>query len=164
MLTLLQDHQLHFMITVHRMINEWMFLFLMFSVKVTYKHYHGSLSYKWHQYVILYELFTCYKEVFSTWLQLTTIILAVQRQWMLNFTTFCPSIHNANTYFLCVFICLFIIYDQVWETSLHKEHDPIWAVLVQLLTPISSFRRCTAVHRLHYSFATIDLLTSHTYK
>jgi len=106
---LLQDHQLHFMITVHRMINEWMFLFLMFSVKVTYKHYHGSLSYKRHQYVILYELSTCYKEVFPTWLQLTTIILAVQRQWMLNFTTFCPSIHNSNTYFLCIFICLFII-------------------------------------------------------
>ena len=102
--------------------------------------------------------------MFSTWLQLTTIILAVQRQWMLNFTTFCPSIHNANTYFLCIFICLFIIYNQVWETSLHKEHDPIWAVLVQLLTFMSWFRWCTVVHTLHYSFATIDLLTSHTYK
>jgi len=145
------------------MINEWMFLFLTFSVKVTYKHYEWSLSYKWHPYVILYELSTCYKEVFSTWLQLTTIILAVQRQWMLNFTLFCPSIHNAYTYFLCIFVCLFIIYNQVQETGLHREHDPVWAVLVQLLTSISSFRWCTAVHRLHYSFATIDLLTSHTY-
>jgi hypothetical protein len=59
--------------------------------------YHGNLSYKWHQYVILCKLATCYERVFSTWLQLTTIILAVQRQWMLNFTAFCPSIHNAYT-------------------------------------------------------------------
>jgi hypothetical protein len=140
--------------------NEWMLLFLLFSVKVIYKHYHGSLSYKWQQYIILYELYTCYKGVFSTWLQLTTIILAVQRQWMLYFTAFCPSIHNAYTYFLCTFICLCIIYNQVQETGLHKEHDLIWAVLVQLLTSISTLRRCTAVCGLHYSFASTDLLTS----
>lgn len=110
------------------------------------------------------ELSTCYKGVFLTWLQLTTIILAVQRQWMLNFTMFCPSIHNAYTYIKCIFICSFIIYNQVQEMGLHKDHDLIWAVLVQLLTSISSNRWRIAVYRLPYSFVTTDMLTSYTYK
>lgn len=56
-----------------------MFLFMICSVKLIFKHYKETLNYKWRQFII-----SCRKDLFSTWLQLTTNNLAVHRQWTLN--------------------------------------------------------------------------------